>query len=148
MNATTHTFPRDIFFGFDSIFDALEQPQTQRTQGYPPYNVVKKEENKFLIEIAVAGFKKDDITLTLEKGQLTIKGSQERPDPNEYIHRGISARQFERKFTLADTMVVLGADIVDGLLLVGLENVIPEEDKPTTINLGELSTGAKQLLLG
>jgi molecular chaperone IbpA len=150
MSAISHTFPKDIFFGFDSIFDALENPTrtTKQSQGYPPYNVIKKDDNNFLIEIAVAGFKREDISLILEKGELTIKGIQDRPDDNAYVHRGISSRQFERKFTLADTMVVLGADIADGLLLVGLENKIPEEDKPITINLGELSKSAKQLLLG
>lgn len=150
MNALSHTFPRDIFFGFDSIFDALENPTTaKKSQGYPPYNVVKKDDTHFLIEIAIAGFKKDDISLTLEKGELTIKGEQAgHEDRAEYVHRGISSRQFVRKFTLADTMSVVGADIVDGLLLVGLENQIPEEDKPVTINLGELSKSAKQLLLG
>ena len=100
------------------------------------------------IEIAVAGFNKDDISLTLEKGDLTIEGHKHSEDRDDYVHRGISARKFIRKFTLSDTMVVVGADIVDGLLLVGLENQIPEEDKPQTIKLGELNKGAKKLLLG
>ena len=145
-----HNFPRDTFLGFDNIFNTLEQfnTVTPKSQGYPPYNVIKKDETHFLIEIAVAGFSKDDITLTLEKGELTIKGEKDTPDSSEYLHRGISARAFTRRFTISDTIEVIGADIVDGLLLVGLENQIPEEDKPKTIEIGEWSETVKQLLLG
>jgi molecular chaperone IbpA len=145
-----YNFPRDTFLGFDNIFNTLEQfnTVTPKSQGYPPYNVVKKDDTHFVIEIAVAGFSKDDISLTLEKGELSIKGEKNSVDENEYLHRGISARAFTRRFTIADTIQVVGADIVDGLLLVILENHIPEEDKPKTIRLGELSVKAKQLLLG
>jgi len=145
-----YNFPRDTFLGFDNIFNTLEQfnTVTPKSQGYPPYNVIKKDDTHFLIEIAVAGFSKNDISLTLEKGELTIKGEQNSIDEDEYLHRGISARTFTKRFTIADTIHVIGADVVDGLLLVGLENQIPEEDKPRIINLGELSKSAKQLLLG
>jgi len=148
--ANHFNLPRNTFLGFDNIFDQLDGLTAikQSDQGYPPYNVVKKGDNTFLIEIAVAGFKRDDISLTMEKGTLTITGKKQSEDRSEYIHRGISARRFERKFTIAETCQVVGADIVDGLLLVGLEIQIPEEDKPKTINLGELSKSAKQLLLG
>ncbi|MBI33548.1 MAG: heat-shock protein [Gammaproteobacteria bacterium] len=147
-------FPRNTFFGFDSIFDQIERlenskPNFGRGQGYPPYNVIKKDDTHYLIEIAVAGFNKDDISLTLEKGELTIEGDAHHgEDKRDYTHRGISARKFIRKFTLSETMVVVGADIVDGLLVIGLENQIPEEDKPKTIKLGDLDKSAKQLLLG
>jgi len=140
-------YQRDMFFGFDSLFDAINNPQQQ--QSYPPYNVIKKGENHYFIEIAVAGFKSNDIDLTLEKGKLTVSGTKKLKDTaTEYVHKGISARDFSRTFTLADTIEVVGADIVDGLLLIGLENKIPEEDKPQTINLGEFSKKAKELLLG
>jgi molecular chaperone IbpA len=140
-------YQRDMFFGFDSLFDAINNPQQQ--QSYPPYNVIKKGENHYFIEIAVAGFKSNDIDLTLEKGKLTVNGTKKLKDTaTEYVHKGISARDFSRTFTLADTIEVVGADIVDGLLLIGLENKIPEEDKPQTINLGEFSKKAKELLLG
>ncbi len=139
---------RELFFGFDSLFDAINNPQ-QRT--YPPYNVIKKDDNHFLIEIAVAGFKSSEISLTLEKGVLTVHGSRPEYENNrndDYIHKGISARDFSHDFTLSDTIKVVGADIVDGLLMIGLENEVPEEDKPRTINLGDLSSKAKELLLG
>ena len=118
-----------------------------RSSGYPPYNVIKKDDGHFLIEIAVAGFSKDDIDLTLEKGVLTVTGNRPTAAVNrEYAHRGISSRGFERQFTLSDTIQVIGADIVDGLLVVALENNIPEEDKPQIIKLGKLNKAASLLL--
>lgn len=150
-NLAFTNFPRDTFLGFDQLFNTLQTvtPESARGSGYPPYNVIKKDDGHFLIEIAVAGFRKEDIDLTLEKGVLTIAGKkQSGTDTREYAHRGISQRAFERSFTLADTLKVVGADIVDGMLVIILENNIPEEDKPQTINLGDLPKTAKKLLLG
>ena len=151
MSNLAFNFPRDTFLGFDHLFNNLAQinPETARGVGYPPYNVIKRDDGHFLIEIAVAGFKKDDIDLTLEKSVLTITGKHKgSSDTRDYAHRGISQRAFERSFTLIDTIKVVGADIVDGLLVIILENDIPEEDKPQTINLGDLPKHAKKLLLG
>ena len=149
MSNLAFNFPRDTFLGFDQLFNTLTEinPDVARGSGYPPYNVIKKDDGHFLIEIAVAGFSKNDIDLTLEGGVLTVTGNKKAgTDKREYTHRGISARGFERAFTLADTIKVIGADIVDGLLVIILENNIPEEDKPQTINLGALSA-AQSLLL-
>ena len=149
MSNLAFNFPRDTFLGFDQLFNTLTEinPDVARGSGYPPYNVIKKDDGHFLIEIAVAGFSKHDIDLTLEGGVLTVTGNTKAgTDKREYTHRGISARGFERAFTLADTIKVIGADIVDGLLVIILENNIPEEDKPQTINLGALSA-AQSLLL-
>ena len=149
MSNLAFNFPRDTFLGFDQLFNTLTEinPDVARGSGYPPYNVIKKDDGHFLIEIAVAGFSKHDIDLTLEGGVLTVTGNKKTgTDKREYTHRGISARGFERAFTLADTIKVIGADIVDGLLVIILENNIPEEDKPQTINLGALSA-AQALLL-
>lgn len=150
MMPNAFTYPRDLFLGFDSLFDEINRHNTTHKphQSYPPYNVVKKDEDHYLIEIAVAGFSKEDIDLTLEKGVLTVEGKKKVEDTNEYVHKGISARAFKRSFTLADTIEVVGADVINGMLLIGLENVVPEEEKPTTINLGEFTKKAKQLLLG
>ena len=151
MSNLAFNFPRDTFLGFDHLFNNLAQinPETARGVGYPPYNVIKRDDGHFLIEIAVAGFKKDDIDLTLEKGVLSITGKKHSgADTRDYTHRGISQRGFERSFTLSETIKVVGADIVDGLLVVILENDIPEADKPQTINLGDLPKHAKKLLLG
>ena len=151
MTNLAFNFPRDTFLGFDQLFNTLQNTnmETVRGAGYPPYNVIKRDDGHFLIEIAVAGFGKEDIDLTLEKGVLTIAGKKQSGlDTRDYAHRGISQRAFERSFTLADTLKVVGADIVDGMLVVILENNIPEEDKPQTINLGDLPKSAKKLLLG
>jgi molecular chaperone IbpA len=151
MTNLAFNFPRDTFLGFDTLFNTLSEMNVERARGvgYPPYNVIKRDDGHFLIEIAVAGFKKDDIDLTLEKGVLTITGKHKgSSNTRDYAHRGISQRAFERSFTLIDTIKVVGADIVDGLLVVILENDIPEEDKPQTINLGDLPKHAKKLLLG
>ena len=149
MTNLAFNFPRDTFLGFDQLFNTLaETPmESARGVGYPPYNVIRKDDGHFLIEIAVAGFSKDDIDLTLEKGVLTVTGKKHSStDTRDYTHRGISQRGFERSFTIADTIKVIGADIVDGLLVIILENDIPEEDKPQTINLGSLNKAAKLLL--
>ena len=149
MSNLAFNFPRDTFLGFDSLFNTLSEMNvnTARGVGYPPYNVIKRDDGHFLIEIAVAGFKKEDIDLTLEKSVLTITGKHKgSSNTRDYAHRGISQRAFERSFTLSDTIKVVGADIVDGLLVVILENDIPEEDKPQTINLGSLNKAAKLLL--
>jgi len=147
----TYNFPRDTFLGFDSIFDTLSQLNHSKSEvTYPPYNVVKKDDNHYLIEIAIAGFQKDEIDLTLEKGVLVVDGKKVEYENNrndEYIHKGISGRTFKRSFTLADTIKVIGADIINGLLVIGLENMVPEEDKPNTINLGEFSKLAKEKLM-
>ena len=149
MSNLAFNFPRDTFLGFDSLFNTLAETNVTdaRGVGYPPYNVIRKDDGHFLIEIAVAGFSKDDIDLTLEKGVLTVTGKKHSgADTRDYTHRGISSRGFERSFTIADTIKVIGADIVDGLLVIILENDIPEEDKPQTINLGSLNKAAKLLL--
>ena len=140
-------YQRDLFFGFDDLFNSLNNPKQQ--QSYPPYNVVKKDDNHYLIEIAVAGFKSNEIDVVLKKGILTVTGTKDKfANGDEYIHKGISSRDFTRSFTLAETIKVVGADIVDGVILIGLENTTPEEDKPQTIKLGEFTAKAKELLLG
>ena len=149
--ATLTHLPTDLFLGFDDIFNAIANPESwvNTKQTYPPYNVVKKDENHYLIEIAVAGFRSSEIDLTLEKGILTITGTKVTEDGLiDYVHKGISTRNFKRAFKLSDTIKIVGADLVEGLLMVALENVVPEEDKPKTINLGDLNNKAKELLLG
>jgi len=122
--------------GFDNIFDELMRVSTQQSQqNYPPYNVVKHNDNKFVIELAVAGFREGDINVTVEKNQLTIEGEQAVDiDSNiEYLHRGISARSFTRSFTLADHVEVVEATVTNGILAITLERVVPEELQPKKI---------------
>ena len=132
--------------GIDRIFDQFKQTQQQIQTNYPPYNIVKvgKGDYKYVIEMAVAGHTMDSIDVTVEKQVLTVKGSGAAKADAEYIHKGISQRSFTRQFTLADTIKVKGANIVNGILYIELENVIPEEDKPKTIKIG---ASKPQLLL-
>lgn len=120
--------------GFDNVFDELLM-RTAQTTNYPPYNVVKHGEDKFAIELAVAGFKDGDIDVTVENNQLSVKGEKaiELNEGAEYLHRGISARSFVRTWTLADHVEVVGANVQDGILTVSLERIVPEEKKPKKI---------------
>ena len=125
--------------GFDSILDELMRVNAQQTNtNYPPYNIVKHSEDAFAIELAVAGFREGDINITLEKNVLTIKGEQklsldELEKDVEYVPRGISARNFDRTFTLADYVEVIGAKAENGILIIELERQVPEEQKPKTV---------------
>jgi len=107
------------------------------TSNYPPYNIVKIDAENFSVEVAVAGFGKKDISITKEKEVLLIEGSKKDNlnEDTEYVHRGLSGRTFSRKFTLADDIIVKGADMKDGILSVSLERIIPEEDKPVEIKI-------------
>ena len=122
--------------GFDGVFDEiLRLSNQQKDSNYPPYNIVKHSDNKFVIELAVAGFKEGDITVTLDKNTLTIEGSQSVDlDTNvEYLHRGISARNFTRTFTLADHVEVVDAVVTNGIMGITLERKVPEELQPKKI---------------
>lgn len=125
--------------GFDNIFDELMRVNQQQTNtNYPPYNILKHDEDHFAIEVAVAGFNEGDINITVEKNVLTIRGEQvqdldKSEQEVEYLHRGISARSFVRTFTLADHVEVIGATAENGILRVELERKVPEEQKPKTV---------------
>jgi molecular chaperone IbpA len=123
--------------GFDSMFDEIMRVSAQQsTQNYPPYNVVKHTDDKFVIELAVAGFREGDITVTVEKNLLTIEGDRfenETETSVEYLHRGISSRSFTRTFTLADHVEVVDASSTDGILSITLERKVPEELQPKKI---------------
>ena len=120
--------------GFDNMFDELMR-SSQVNTNYPPYNIVKHSEDVFAIELAVAGFKDGEISIITERNQLIVKGEQipELTEGVEYLHRGISARNFVRTWTLADHVEVTGAKSENGILTISLERKIPEEQKPKTI---------------
>lgn len=120
--------------GFDNVFDELMR-SSQINTNYPHYNIVKYSEDVFAIELAVAGFKDGEITITTERGQLTVKGEQsvELADGVEYLHKGISARSFVRSWTLADHVEVTSAKSEHGILTINLERKVPEEQKPKSI---------------
>ena len=138
MTGNTFHFPRGAFVGFDHIAKDLERLATAHQKDhYPPHNVVKHNDDEFLIELAVVGFKEADIDITMHDGILTVKGSREsRRDQNLYVHKGISGRKFERSFRLSEFVEVTGADLEDGLLTIHLERIIPEEKRPRKILIG------------
>jgi molecular chaperone IbpA len=126
--------------GFDRIFDRMHTINTLQTKqsNYPPYNIVKKDDDFYVVEIAVAGFLQAEIDITLEDGVLKVTGEKksEGEDGTVFIHKGIGARDFQRSFTLSDTIVVQGADLSNGIISISLENVIPDEKKPRRIEIG------------
>lgn len=133
--------PRSGFIGFDRLFDELEKNLNSQPSTYPPYNLVKVNDDNFRIELAVAGFKDEDIDITLDNGTLTIKSVAESKAEEDvkYIHRGIAKRKFYREFTLADYVEVDSAEIQNGVLVVSLVKNIPEEKKPKKIQIGSKS---------
>jgi molecular chaperone IbpA len=127
--------------GFDSVFDSLERRYANSAQtNYPPYNVARIDENSYNIEMAVTGFEKSEVEVTVERNELSIRG--ERSDTEtlapEYLHRGLALRNFERSFTLAEHMKVVSAEIKNGVLTVKLEREIPEELKPRVVDIVEI----------
>ena len=125
----------DVFNHFESMFD---DPTMSIGSNYPPYNIVKVDKNKFDVEVALAGFNKKDINVSVENGMLTIESKQEEKSKDkdgEVIHKGISKRYFKRSFTIADDVEVKGAELKDGLLRVSMEKIIPESKKMKTINI-------------
>lgn len=138
--------------GFERLIDAFEKLDATgldaKTQSYPPYNILKKDERDYAIEIAVAGFRRDEIEIEAEGSKLTVSGRVKAERQGEYLHRGIGTRDFSHQFTLAETLVVRSADIQDGLLIIALENVIPEEKRPRKIPIGQaFSATAKEASL-
>ena len=124
--------------GFDSVFDRFFDMDTTRDSGYPPYNIRKINEAQYVIEIALAGFSKDDIEIELTEGNLAVRSKKEEETNGDesFVHKGIAKRSFLRSWTLSDDIIVKGADLKDGMLIVELERVIPDEKKPRLIQIG------------
>ena len=126
-----------LSIGFDSMFNRLANFPQQEGGAYPPYNIRKEDDYKFVIEIALAGFSEKDVEVELTENVLSIRSVDEKGKQNldtpDYVHRGIANRSFSRKFTLADDIVVRGAEFQNGLLNITLERVIPDEKKPRII---------------
>ena len=118
--------------GFDRIFDS----RLPTNSNYPPYNIVKFTDNEYGIEVAVAGFTKDEIAVEVDQDQLTIRGQKNPSEPEvTFLHRGLAARDFEQTFTLAEYMNVKGAEVKDGMLKIDIERIVPEALKPRTIEI-------------
>jgi molecular chaperone IbpA len=124
--------------GFDRMFEELNRTfaNSKSTGNYPPYNIAQLDDTHYVIEVAVSGFKEDEIDVELKDSVLTVKGVQEKDtDTKEikYLHKGISARNFTQTFTLAENVEVRGATVKNGILAIALELLVPEEQKPKKI---------------
>ena len=133
---------RPFSVGFDSIFEEFDRmlESTERyNSNYPPYNIRKLSDNDYKIEVALAGYSKDDIELGLKDSTLTVRNKTKEKvindESNGVIHKGISTRQFERSFTISEDIKVKNAELKNGLLNIDLERIIPDEKKPRLINI-------------
>ena len=123
--------------GFDRLFDLLENSGLgQGSETYPPFDLIQVDNNHYRINLAVAGFARDEIDITAQQNQLVVTGRKAEDDKVDYIHRGIANRQFERRFGLADFIKVTDADLRDGLLSIDLVREIPEAMRPRKISIG------------
>jgi len=138
VNTTLDFFNDPFFIGFNRDFERLSRIHNHSTQStYPPYNVIQLEdEDSFCIEVAVAGFSKDDLDVAVKEQTLTVTGEIKTEATGEkVIHKGIAARKFTREFALAEFIEVTGAEVKDGMLRISLERIVPEEKKPKTIKI-------------
>lgn len=119
-------FNSPLLLGFDHVERMLDRVAKTSSDGYPPYNIEQIAEDRLRITLAVAGFREDDLSITVEDNQLVIRGKQQEETERTYLHRGIAARQFQRSFVLAEGIEVVGADLDNGLLHVELKRPQPE----------------------
>ena len=134
-----HTlFPRSSFVGFDHLFNELEFTAKHSNDHYPPHNIIRASETDYLIELAIAGFTKDEISVEVKDRTLTVTGEHVSKG-REFIHRGISTKKFKRTFRLSEHVHVNGADIQDGILAIELQYVIPENQRPRKITIGKFN---------
>ena len=157
-NQWTTQFPQDFnkalnsAVGFDSLIQRLFEASDVGEKGnsnYPPYNLSRDGET-YILEMALAGFHQDQLEVKYEEGVLTVgttKGWEQDLDEDKYIHRGIAARTFTRKFTLSDDVVVKGADFKNGLLIITMERIVPDEKKARVIPIGESDSKAEKVFL-
>jgi molecular chaperone IbpA len=134
--------------GFDRLADQLDAAaRTEAASGYPPYNIERTGENDYRIEIAVAGFKPEELNVEVKENLLTVTGRKAANDGDakQYLHRGLAERNFERKFQLTDYLVVVDADLSNGLLAIALRRELPEALKPRTV---EIKSSASTLIEG
>jgi molecular chaperone IbpA len=135
-------FYRDTV-GFDRVFHMLDSVVSQGSQGYPPYNIEKAGDDTYRIVMAVAGFSEAELSITQKEEELLVTGKfQPGAEEKEYLYRGIAAREFERRFQLADHVKVVGAGLANGLLTIELRREIPEEKKARAIRI---ETGVPRL---
>ena len=124
--------------GFDRLAALLETATADAASGYPPYNIERTDENAYRIEIAVAGFRPDELNIEVKENLLTVQGRKTaNDDQRRFLHRGLAERDFERRFQLADYVVVKGAELANGLLTIDLARELPEALKPRRIDIAQ-----------
>ncbi len=143
-----------FFVGFDDVIDKLSgfnadvRKKNMAATNYPPYNIRKVDDNKFVIEMAVAGFGRHEIDVTIEDGTLTVTGEiKSLPGNQVYLFKGIADRAFRRTFTVADTIEIRNAELFNGMLRVWLENLIPEHKKSRKIDVTEVGEKTEKTFL-
>ena len=135
MTGLNTLFPRSSFVGFDHLFNELEHVARHANDHYPPHNIIRTGDTDYLIELAVAGFTRDELNIEVKDRTLVVTGEHQSKG-REYIHRGISTKKFKRTFRLSEHVHVNGADLQDGVLSVELKYVVPEELRPRKIEIG------------
>jgi molecular chaperone IbpA len=130
------------FVGYDGImkrFQEASETLAKTIPNYPPYNIVKVDDNKYVIEMAVAGFGKQNLEITIDNGNLTVHGyanvNDEALEDHNYLYKGIADRNFTRKFSIADTVEINNAQLINGMLKIWLENIIPNSKKPKKVDI-------------
>lgn len=149
MTRFTALYPQ--FVGFDNIFNELERlvdgTTPTRNTSFPPHNIIKLDDNKYVVEMAVAGFGQDEVDVEIHDGTLIVKGEKKDQTEVDYLYRGIATRSFTKSIRLNDTIEVRGAQFKDGILKIALENIIPEHKKPRKVEFSkELNFSNPKLL--
>lgn len=149
MTRFTTLYPQ--FVGFDNLFNELERlvegTAPQRNTSFPPHNIIKVDDNKYVVEMAVAGFGQDEVDVEIQDGTLIVKGEKKDHTEVDYLYRGIATRSFTKSIRLSETIEVRGAQFKDGILKIGLENVIPDHKKPRKIEFSKELNFSKPTLL-
>jgi len=149
MTRFTALYPQ--FVGFDNIFNELERlvdgTAPTRNTSFPPHNIIKLDDNKYVVEMAVAGFGQDEVDVEIQDGTLIVKGEKKDQTEVDYLYRGIATRSFTKSIRLNDSIEVRGAQFKDGILKIALENIIPEHKKPRKVEFSkELNFSNPKLL--
>ena len=149
MTRFTALYPQ--FVGFDNIFNELERlvdgTAPTRNTSFPPHNIIKLDDNRYVVEMAVAGFGQDEVDVEIHDGTLVVKGEKKDQTEVDYLYRGIATRSFTKSIRLNDSIEVRGAQFKDGILKIALENIIPEHKKPRKVEFSkELNFNNPKLL--
>jgi len=132
---TMDLFNDPFFIGFNRELSRLNNAHKVNSNSYPPYDLLKLDEDTYRISLAIAGFSKDDINVSVDNGTLIIKGEILEVTDAEVVHKGIAGRKFTRSFALGEYMEVTGAEMKDGMLHINVDRIVPEEKKPKTIKI-------------